>query len=113
VRHNEGFRIADGITMATVLFRDKDRREIDDRLVRSFQSGRANFLIGSGASRPAIRTAGNIEAAIDHLFQSNDTEEANKKIYELLIDIQLPTNSLITGAPLLRLPSESHANYHQ
>jgi hypothetical protein len=40
------------------------------------QSGNLNFLIGSGASAPAIKTAGNIEADINALLAANnDTED--------------------------------------
>lgn len=111
MRHNEVYKSFDGVDMANVLFRDKNRKEIDDRLVRSFQSGRANFLMGSGASRPAIQTAGDIEHEIDKLFEASKAEEANKKIYELLVDIQAPTNSIITGVPLSQLSNESDTDY--
>ncbi|GBF58924.1 hypothetical protein PbB2_02614 [Candidatus Phycosocius bacilliformis] len=42
-----------------------------------FQSGNINFLIGSGASMPAIQVAGNIEAEINELIEAGDEPEAN------------------------------------
>lgn len=48
------------------------------KLVESYvQSGNLNFLIGSGASMPAIQVAGDIEAQINGHLISGDVEEAN------------------------------------
>ena len=66
-------------------------------LARLFQSGHINFLIGSGASCPAIATAGQIEQEIAKLFDGGKDEEAQRKLYEFLLSVQGPTNKLING----------------
>lgn len=43
------------------------------------QSGNINFLIGSGASCPAIQTAGNIETEIDNLLVEGNEDEASRR----------------------------------
>ncbi|PVZ78030.1 hypothetical protein C9426_35265 [Serratia sp. S1B] len=50
---------------------DKDR----DYFERVFQSANINFLIGSGASMPAIRVLGNIEDELQN-FLKNENEQA-------------------------------------
>jgi hypothetical protein len=48
------------------------------KLVESYiQSGNLNFLIGSGASMPAIQVAGNIEAEINSLLIGGNSADAN------------------------------------
>jgi hypothetical protein len=64
-------------------------------LARSFQSGRINFLIGSGASLPAIPIAGAIEQEIRLLYDFGDDIEARKRLYAFLRGIHEPTNKLI------------------
>lgn len=51
------------------------------------QSGNLNFLLGSGASFPAIPTAGNIEAEINALLQADDQEGASRKCLALIEQI--------------------------
>lgn len=60
------------------------------------QSGNLNFLIGSGASYPAIKTAGNIEVEINDLLAANKDDEANKKAFEFLRTISVANKSLTT-----------------
>jgi len=67
-------------------------------LARSFQSGRINFLIGSGASLPAIPIAGAIEQEIALLYKAGDAIEARKRLYNFLHGIHEPTNKLIAEA---------------
>jgi SIR2-like domain len=64
-------------------------------LARSFQSGRINFLIGSGASLPAIPIAGAIEQEIRLLYDIGDGTEARKRLYNFLRGVHEPTNKLI------------------
>jgi len=64
-------------------------------LARSLQSGRINFLIGSGASLPAIPAAGLVEQEIAALIAAEELDEARTKTYEFLSAIQGPTNALI------------------
>jgi hypothetical protein len=78
-----------------ILFKQQD--EIRKLLTKTFQSGNINFLIGSGASNPAIQIAGDVEAEIDGLFKADKNDEANKKIYEFLTNIQTSMNALIKG----------------
>lgn len=74
---------------------DKDLRK---NLARTFQSGHINFLLGSGASLPAIPAAGNIESAIADLFDAGNDVEARARMYGFLKSVQLPTNALIADA---------------
>jgi hypothetical protein len=99
--------------MAKVLRQDADRVAINILLLKTLQSGNINLLVGSGASRPAIKTAGNIEKEIDDLFKAEKPQEANRKIYELLIDVQLPNNCLIAKSAPLPLEDESYADYQE
>lgn len=74
-------------------------------LARSFQSGNLNFLIGSGASMPAISAAGQIEQEIAGLIEAGDEEQARLRMYDFLASVQEPTNALITD--------EEHADNEQ
>jgi hypothetical protein len=58
------------------------------------QSGNLNFLIGSGASAPAIKTAGNIEAEINVLLATKHEAEANKKSLEFITAISNANSKL-------------------
>jgi hypothetical protein len=60
------------------------------------QSGNLNFLIGSGASAPAIKTAGNVEAEINTLLAANNEIEANKKSLEFIAAISTTNSRLST-----------------
>lgn len=57
-------------------------------LARAFQSGRINFILGAGASLPGIRAAGDIESEVQKLFKAGKSEDAIKKLYSFLKDIQ-------------------------
>lgn len=72
--------------------------DISKNLARSFQSANINFLIGSGASWPAIPSAGNIEKEIAKLFDAAHEEAAYQKLYDFLATVQTPMNGLINGA---------------
>jgi SIR2-like domain len=71
--------------------------DISKNLARSFQSANINFLIGSGASWPAIPSAGTVEKEIAKLFEEGDEEAAYHKLYDFLSTVQTPTNILIGG----------------
>lgn len=81
--------------MARVFELDTAAEEIRKTLARSFQSANINFLIGSGASYPAIPTAGVVEAEIASLFEAGNEDAAYLKLYDFLATIQVPTNGLI------------------
>jgi hypothetical protein len=48
------------------------------------QSGSLNFLIGSGASFPAIKIAGNVESEINALLTAGDHNAANRKSLDFI-----------------------------
>lgn len=82
--------------MARVINANDMGEELRKRLLRSFQSGHINFLLGSGASQPAISTAGSIEAEIAELISAGKDEEAYAKMYAFLKTVYEPTNKLIS-----------------
>jgi hypothetical protein len=84
--------------MARVLTVDVAAKEIRKTLARSFQSGQVNFLVGSGASLPAIPAAGQIELQIAAMFSSGAEAEAKTCMYDFLASIQGPMNKLIEEA---------------
>lgn len=83
--------------MARILNLNEHGEAVSKALARCFQSAYVNFLIGSGASYPAVPTAGAIEEEIADLFKENRNEEANLRLYEFLASIQAPMNKLIEG----------------
>ena len=85
--------------MARVFDLAAEAEDISKNLARAFQSGHVNFLIGSGASFPAVPSAGNVEKEIATLFEAGKKEEAYLKLYDFLVTIQTPTNKLIGGTP--------------
>ncbi|MGE0623665.1 MAG: SIR2 family protein [Pseudomonadales bacterium] len=73
-------------------------QEADNKaLTGALQSAHLNFLIGSGASLPAIPAAGNVESRIAELFAEDREREALTAMYEFLRSIQSPMNRLIRG----------------
>jgi hypothetical protein len=85
--------------MARVFYLDSDAEILRKSLSRSLQSGRINFLIGSGASLPSIPVAGTIEKEIADLLASGNEVQARSRKYEFIAGVQGPTNALISGAP--------------
>jgi hypothetical protein len=83
--------------MARVFNLDTAAEDIRKNLARSFQSANVNFLIGSGASYPAIPSAGAVEEEIATLFEAGDEDAAYLKLYDFLATIQAPTNNLIAS----------------
>jgi len=81
--------------MARVLDIVASSKEIRKSLARLFQSGHVNFLLGSGASLPAISIAGPVEQQINSLVEANNYEEAKKLAQGFLESVQAPTNTLI------------------
>lgn len=67
-------------------------------LTRSLQSAHINYLIGAGASSPAVPVAGTVEQEIAALYETNQEEEGRARMYGFLAGVQQPTNDLITGA---------------
>ena len=56
-------------------------------------------------------TAGTVEKEINDLLSQGKEVDANKKIYDLLVDVQLPNNALISATPLATLPNEATDAY--
>lgn len=79
-------------------------------LTRSLQSAHINYLIGAGASFPAVPVAGSVEQEIAALYESNQEEEGRARMYGFLAGVQQPTNDLITGAETAR-NAETVKNY--
>ena len=95
--HDANEQNGDGNAMARVFNLDTAAEDIRKNLARSFQSANVNFLIGSGASYPAIPSAGAVEEEIATLFEAGDEDAAYLKLYDFLATIQAPTNNLIAG----------------
>ena len=70
--------------MAVIVQIAGDDKDIRQLLRPYIQSGNLNFLLGSGASFPAITTAGNIEADINAHLLLGEKAEANFKAVELI-----------------------------
>ena len=83
--------------MANLLKIDESEDIKKSSLARLFQSGYINFLIGSGASLPAINTAGNIEQKIGQLVEQKRDCEAIRAMGEFIQTVQAPMNCLING----------------
>jgi hypothetical protein len=84
--------------MARIHTLTDSNEEIKRALTRSLQSAHINYLIGAGASFPAIPVAGSVEQEIAALYDSNQEEEGRARTYGFLAGVQQPTNDLIDGA---------------
>lgn len=82
--------------MTEIIYITEDDQPAPKLLGPYLQSGNLNFLIGSGASYPAIKTAGNIEVEINNLLTANKDDEANKKCFEFLRTISIANKALTT-----------------
>lgn len=71
--------------------------EISDVLVFYIQSGSLNFIIGSGASVPAIDLAGGIETEIDELLVAGDNQSASLKALEFIQSLESQNLQLSLG----------------
>jgi hypothetical protein len=71
--------------------------DIRKRLLRSFQSGHVNFLLGSGASQPAIAIAGAVESEISVLIAEGKNDEATARMYSFLSAVHAANNKIIAG----------------
>jgi hypothetical protein len=78
---------------------DADNQNVSQLLEPYIQSGALNFLFGSGASFPAIATAGNIEAEIDADLLLGLDEEADKKSFTFLEAINELNRQILAGTP--------------
>lgn len=71
--------------------------EMHKALSRSFQSGHVNFLLGSGASVPAIPLAGNVEQEIDEMIAAGQLDDALLRSHDFINTVQGPVNKLLKG----------------
>lgn len=61
------------------------------------QSGSINFLIGSGASLPAIQAAGNIESAINALLVAGNENDASRRCLSFVEEIDTVHSKMATA----------------
>jgi len=62
------------------------------------QSGNLNFLIGSGASLPAIKLAGDIERDINELLESGKETEANVLALDFIQKLEVQNSQISIGS---------------
>src|ERR1700722_18130226 len=84
--------------MARTISIKSNQSECDTTLTKALQSGHINFLLGSGASLPAIATAGDIEATLNELLKNSDTKAFEDKKLKFLEQLQTSTNALIANS---------------
>lgn len=72
--------------------------EVRDFFLKSFQSANLNFLIGSGASFPAISLVGGIEKDIEALFANGEDDKAELQLADFLCSMVEPNQKLINQA---------------
>jgi hypothetical protein len=77
------------------IYDDKKAAHIKYIMQKALQSAKINFLIGSGASLPAIKVAGPIEQEIDKLFNADDINGGNRKKHEFIQSVQKPITQLL------------------
>ena len=96
--------------MAQVINLTSEAERAHGVLTRALQSARLNFLLGSGASVPAIPIAGQIEQDVARLFAEHQDGEAYRALSRFLKSVQDSTNALIqkTHRPA---NEETAANY--
>jgi hypothetical protein len=85
--------------MARIYNIDASLDDVTRDLTRALQSGHLNFMIGSGASYPAIPLAGDIEAQIDTHRQTGQQAEADALLFDLIASVQAPANRLVAATP--------------
>ncbi|MBZ6397834.1 MULTISPECIES: SIR2 family protein [Pantoea] len=85
---------------------DNDR----DYFERVFQSANINFLIGSGASLPAISVLGNIENELQDLINKDDEESYFNKAAEFLGTVWRPHEYLLGKKGKVLLTPEFEEN---
>jgi hypothetical protein len=85
--------------MPTTVVADANNENVSKLLEPYIQSGALNFLFGSGASLPAIATAGNVEAEIDAHLQAGEDGAAEKKSFAFLETINAVNRALLNDTP--------------
>lgn len=85
--------------MPTTVVAEANNQNVSKFLEPYIQSGALNFLLGSGASFPAIATAQNIEAEIDAHLQAGEDDAAEKKSFAFLETINAVNRALLNDTP--------------
>jgi hypothetical protein len=83
------------VQMARAVSIKSNQSECDTILTKALQSGHINFLLGSGASLPAIATAGDIETSLNDLLKKSDAKGFEERKLKFLEQLQTSTNALI------------------
>lgn len=91
--------------MAEVVEVRADKEELAKLLGAYIQSGNLNFLLGSGASLPAVPVAGNIETEIDALLGANQEAAANLKCLDFMATIEEVHASISADPPVADVAS--------
>ena len=84
--------------MARTISVKSNQSECDTTLTKALQSGHINFLLGSGASLPAIATAGDIETSLNKLLEKSDSKGFDEARLKFLSQLQTSTNALIANS---------------
>ncbi len=88
-----------------------DDEETAKVLAPYIQSGNLNFLIGSGASLPAIKTAGNIEKTLDELIKKGKKAEADREMVDFIEAIGKTYKKLVNDTVYSNDLDETFNNY--
>ena len=105
-------KFARKFVVAEILAIGADNIEASKFLEAYVQSGNLNFLIGSGASVPAIKTAGNIEVEINTLFSAGNIDQANRKCVDFIEEIGGIHEKIVGGpAGTIKKVSESYSEF--
>lgn len=81
--------------MANNLTLAADLKRVNDMLFKLFQSTRLNFMLGSGASMPAINIAGDIEGLVQSSYNDGNELLAEQTLYSFLQNINTATAKLV------------------
>src|ERR1700686_4710444 len=84
--------------MARTVSTTSNQSECDTTLTKALQSGHINFLLGSGASSPAIASAGGIETKLNELLDKSDSKGFDEAKHNFLKQLQTSTNALIANS---------------
>jgi hypothetical protein len=84
--------------MARTISIKSNQTECDTALTKALQSGHINFLLGAGASLPAIAVAGDIETKLNKLLEKSDLKGFSDAKHTFLKQLQISTNALIADS---------------
>jgi len=90
--------------------KSQDIESLPRSLEAYVQSGNLNFLIGSGASLPAVKLAGDIEAEINALLEVDEEVQANILALKFIQDLE-DQNATVTDNGGDANATETLANY--